>query len=115
MYIIIQNIFIYISLFNLKRKMSKEMKVVCDLVGNSLTCELLPHTLDVFLKIRTQSGEHTFSEDVYTRTLKYRRWNNKLRPFCSFKKRLENIFRRRGSSSNDSWGTSTQTIINQTE
>ena len=31
------------------------------------------------------------------------------------KKRVANIFRRRDSSSNDSWGTSTQTIINQTE
>ena len=49
------------------------------------------------------------------RTLKYRRWNNKLRPFRSLKKRVVNIFRRRDSSSNDSWGTSTQTIINQTE
>ena len=56
-----------------------------------------------------------FREDVYTRTLKYRRWNNKLRPFHLLKKRVANIFRRRGSSSNDSWGTSTQTIVNQTE
>ena len=48
--------------------------------GNRL--ETLPeHMMDVMLKVRMRSGEHTFREDVYTRTLKYRRWNNELRPF----------------------------------
>ena len=95
--------------------MSKEMKVTCDFLQNSLMCELPPHTLDVMLKVQTQSGEHTFREDVYTRTLKYRKWNNQMKPFRSLKRRVASIFRRRRSSSNDSWGTSTQTIVNQTE
>ena len=93
--------------------MSKEMKVTCDFIQNSLVCELPPHTLDVILKVRTRSGEHTFKEDVYTRTMKYRRWNNQMRPFRSLKKRVANIFRRRRSSSNDSWGDSTQTVVNR--
>ena len=95
--------------------MSKEMKVTCDFIQNSLICELPPHTLDVVLKVQTRSGEHTFKEDVYTWTIKYRRWNNQMRPFRSLKKRVANIFRRRRSSSNDSWGDSTQTIVNQPE
>ena len=95
--------------------MSKEMKVECDLIQNSLVCELPPLTLDVVLKVRTKSGEHTFREDVYTRTMKYRRWNNQMRPFRSLKKRVANIFRRRSSTSDDSWGNSTQTVINQAE
>ena len=45
---------------------------------NNLTCVLPEHTMDVLLKVQTRSGEHTFWEDVYTRTLKYRRWNNEL-------------------------------------
>ena len=53
-----------------------------------------------------------FREDVYTRTLKYRRWNNELRPFRSLKKRVVNIFRKRNSFSDSSRGTSTQTIVN---
>ena len=91
------------------------MKVSCDFVQNSLICQLPPHTLDVVLKVQTRSGEHTFKEDVYTRMIKYRRWNNQMRPFRSLKKRVANIFRRRRSSSNDSWGDSTQTIVNQPE
>ena len=47
--------------------------------------------------------------------LKYRRWNNQLRPFRSLKKRVANIFRKRNSISDDSRGTSTQSIINYTE
>ena len=45
--------------------------------------------------------------------MKYRRWNNQMRPFRSLKKRVANIFRRRRSSSNDSWGDSTQTVVNR--
>ena len=95
--------------------MAKEIKVDCDFIQNSLICELPPQTLDVLLRVRTRSGEHTFREDVYTRSLKYRRWNNQMRPFRSLKKRVANIFRRRRSTSNDSWGDSTQTIINWEE
>ena len=95
--------------------MAKEIKVDCDFIEKSLICELPPQTLDVLLRIRTRSGEHTFREDVYTRSLKYRRWNNQMRPFRSLKKRVANIFRRRRSTSNDSWGDSTQTIINWEE
>ena len=68
--------------------------------------------MDVLLKVRTKSGEHTFREDVYTRTLKYRRWNNKLRPFRSLKRRVADIFLKRNSFSDSSRGTATQTIVN---
>ena len=68
--------------------------------------------MDVLLKVRTKSGEHTFREDVYTRTLKYRRWNNELRSFRSLKRRVADIFQKRNSFSDSSRGTSTQTIIN---
>ena len=68
--------------------------------------------LDVTLKVRTRSGKHMFREDVYTRTLKYRRWNNELQPFCSLKKRVANMFWKRNSLSDSSRGTSTQTIVN---
>ena len=60
-------------------------------------------------------GEHTFREDVYTCMLKYRRWNNELRPFQSLKRRVANIFQKRNSLSDDSRGTSTQTIVNNVE
>ena len=53
----------------------------CDFLTNSLTSALPEHTMAMMLKVRIRSGEHMFREDVYTRTLKYRRWNNKLRPF----------------------------------
>ena len=65
------------------------MNVKCDFIENNLTCVLPEHTMDVLLKVRTRSGEHTFWEDVYTRTLKYWRWNNKLRPFQSLKERVQ--------------------------
>ena len=68
--------------------------------------------MDVVLKVRTKMGEHTFREDVYMRSLKYRRWNNQLRPFRSLKKRVANIFRKRASFSDNSRNTSTQLIIN---
>ena len=92
--------------------MAKEMNVYCNFPKNSLTCILPEHTMDVMLKVRTRSGEHTSREDVYTRTLKYRRWNNELQPFCSFKERVANMFWKRNSLSDSSRGTSTQTIVN---
>ena len=91
------------------------MKVHCDFLTSSLTCTLLEHMMAVMLKVRTRSGEHTFREDVYTRTLKYRRWNNKLRPFRSLKRRVANMFQKRNSLSDDGRGTSTQTIVNNIE
>ena len=78
-------------------------------------CELPEHTMDVMLKVKTRTGEHTFREDIYTHTLKYRRWNNELRPFQSLKRRVANIFWKRNLLSDDSKGTSTQTIVNDVE
>ena len=95
--------------------MAKEMNVKCNFVENNLTCVLPEHTMDVLLKVRTRSGEHTFWEDVYTRTLKYQRWNNELRPFQLLKKRVANMFRKRNLLSDSSRGTSTQTIVNNIE
>ena len=71
--------------------------------------------MDVMLKVQTRTGEHTFREDVYTHTLKYRRSNNELRPFPSLKRRVANIFQKQNSISDDSKGTSTQTIVNDVE
>ena len=93
-------------------KMAKEMNISCDFVEHQLNCMLPANTMDVLLKVRMKSGEHTFREDVYTRTLKYRRWNNELRPFRSLKRRVADIFRKRNSFSDSSRGTSTQTIVN---
>ena len=92
--------------------MTKEMNVSCDFVKHQLNCVLPANTMDVLLKVRTKSGEHTFREDVYTRTLKYRRWNNELRLFRSLKRRVADIFRKRNSFSESSRSTSTQTIVN---
>ena len=92
-------------------KMATEMNIMCDFLNNNLTCVLPEHTMNVLLKVRTKSGEHTFREDVYMRTLKYRRWNNELRPFHSLKKRVANMFHKRNSFSDSSRGTSTQTIL----
>ena len=92
--------------------MTKEMNVSCNFLENNLTCVLPEHTIDVLLKVQTRSGEHTFREDVYTRTLKYKRWNNELQPFCSLKNRVANMFRKRNLLSDSSRGTSTQTIVN---
>ena len=94
-------------------KMAKEMNVSCNFIEHKLHCELPDNTMDVLLKVQTRSGEHTFREDIYMRTLKYRRWNNELRPFCSLKRRVANIFRKRNSFSDSSRGTSTQTIMNE--
>ena len=95
--------------------MAKEMNVNCNLLENKLVCKLPEHTMDVLLKVRTKTGEHTFREDIYTHTLKYRKWNNELRPFRSLKRRVANIFQKRDSLPDDSRGTSTQTIINHVE
>ena len=92
--------------------MAKKMNVKCNFLENNLTCVLPEHTMDVLLKVGTRSGEHTFQEDMYTRTLKYRRWRNELRPFHSLKKRVASMFCKRNSFSDSSRGTSTQTIIN---
>ena len=46
------------------------MNVHCNFQKNSLAGVLPEHMMDVLLKMRTRSGEHTFREDVYTRTLK---------------------------------------------
>ena len=80
---------------------------------NQLVCELPEHTMDVLLKVRTRTGEHTFREDVYTHMLNYRRWNNELRPFRSLKRRVAYIVCKRNSFSDDSRRTSTQTLVNQ--
>ena len=61
--------------------MAKEMNVHCDFLANWLTCELPEHMMDVMLKVRMRTREHTFREDMYAQTLKFRRWNNKLGPF----------------------------------
>ena len=92
--------------------MAKEMDVSCNFIEKQLVCMLPNQMMDVLLKVCTKTGEHTFWEDVYTCTLKYRRWNNQLRPFRSLKKRVANIFRKRNSMSDDSRGISTQSIIN---
>ena len=92
--------------------MAKEMSISCNFLAHNLTCVLPDNTMDVLLKVRTRSGEHTFREDVYTRTLKYRRWNNELRPFHSLKRRVASIFHKRNSFSDSSRGTSMQTIVN---
>ena len=71
--------------------------------------------MDMMLKVQMRTGEHTFKEDVYMCTLKYRRWNNELRPFWSLKRRVANIFWKQNLLSDDSKGTSTQTIIKNVE
>ena len=79
-------------------KMAKEMNVSCDFMEHQLNCMLLANTMDVLLKVRMKSGEHTFREDV--------------RPFCSLKRRVADIFRKRNSFSDSSRGISTQMIVN---
>ena len=91
--------------------MAKEMNVMCDFIQHNLTCTLPENTMDVLLKVCTRSGEHTFREDVYTRTLKYRKWNNELRPFRSLKKRVARMFQKRNSFSDSGRATSTQTMM----
>ena len=95
--------------------MAKEMNVTYDFNEKQLVCKLPEQMMDVLLKIRTKTGEHTFWEDVYTHTLKYCRWNNQLRSFRSLKKRVANIFHKRNSMSDDTRGTSSQSVINTME
>ena len=92
--------------------MAKEMNVTCDFLEHKLNCVLPTNMMDVLLKVRMKMGEHIFREDVYTRTLKYRRWNNELRPFHSSKRRVANIFCKRNSFSDGSRTTSIQTVVN---
>ena len=91
--------------------MAKEMSITCNFIQHNLHCVLPDNTMDILLKACTRLGEHTF-KDIYTRTLKYRKWNNELRPFHSLKKRVAWMFHKRNSYSDSSRGTSTQTIIN---
>ena len=91
------------------------MSITCDFIDMQLACKLPKQMMDVLLKIRTKTWEHTFREDVYTCTLKYHRWNNQLKPFRSLKRRVANIFRKRNSFSDDSRGTSMQSIVNHME
>ena len=95
--------------------MAKEMEVSCDFIGKQLVFMLTNQMMGVLLKVHMKTGEHTFREDVYTCSLKYRMWNNQLRPFRSLKKRVANIFRKRTSNFNDSRGTSSQLIVNYME
>ena len=92
--------------------MAKEMNITCDFIQHNLTCTLPENTMDVLLKVCTRLEEYTFREDVYMRTLKYRRWNNELRPFRSLKKRVARMFQKRNLFSDSSSGTSTQIIVN---
>ena len=92
--------------------MAKEMSIACDFIQHNLHCMLPENTMDILLKVCTRLGEHTFREDIYTRTLKYRKWNNELRPFHSLKKRVAQMFQKRNSYLDSSRGTSTQTIVN---
>ena len=66
--------------------MAKEMNITCDFIEKWLVSELPEQMMDVLLKIRRKTGEHTFQKDVYIHTLKYHRWNNQLKPFRSLKK-----------------------------
>ena len=93
--------------------MAKEMNVSSDFFGK-------PFNLWV---TRTHNGCDAEGMDkngktyiqrryIYMHTLKYRRWNNELTPFQSLKRRVTNIFQKQNSLSDNSRGTSTQTIIN---
>ena len=52
--------------------MAKEMEVSCDFVGKQLVCMLPNQTMDVPMKVCMKTGKHTFREDVYMCSLKYR-------------------------------------------
>ena len=52
--------------------MAKEMEVSCDFIGKQLVCMVANQMMDMLLKVHTKTGEHTFREDVYTHSLKYR-------------------------------------------
>ena len=91
------------------------MEVNCDFIGKQLVCMLPNQMMDVLLKVCTKTGEHTFREDVYMCSLKYRMWNNQVRSFRALKKRVANILRKRTSNLEDSRGTSSQSIVNYME
>ena len=69
-----------IILLLLLSKMAKKIEVNCNFMAKQLVCRLSSGMMDM-LKIRTKLGEHTFREDIYTRSLKYRMWSNHQRPF----------------------------------
>ena len=94
-------------------KMAKEMSITCNFIQHDLHCVLPDNTMDVLLNVHTRSGKHPFREDIYTRTLKYRKWNNELGPFRSLKKRVARMFRKRNSYSESSRATSMQMIVNE--
>ena len=57
------NLFIYI--YNLENilliyKIAKEMNVTCNFLTKQLLCDLPEQTMDVLLKVRMKTGEHTF-------------------------------------------------------
>ena len=93
--------------------MAKEMSITCDFIQHNLHCVLPENTMDILLKVHTRLGEQTFREDIYTRTLKYRKWNNELRLFHSLKKRVAWMFHKGNSYLDSSRGTSTQMIVNE--
>ena len=95
--------------------MAKEMDISCDFVGKQLVCMLPNQMMDMLLKVRAKTGKHIFREDVYTHSLKYRMWNNQLRPFRSLQKRVATIFRKRRSNLDDGRGISSQSIANYME
>ena len=95
--------------------MAKGMEVSCDFIGKHLVCMLPNQMKGVLLKVHTKAGDHTFREDVYRHSLKYRMWNNQLRPSRLLKKRVASIFRKRTSNSDDSRCTSSQSIVNYME
>ena len=74
--------------------MAKELDVTCNFARKQLVCNLLGGVLEVMVKIRTKYGEHTFKEDVYTRSQKYKMWDDQERPFGSLRRRVASIFRR---------------------
>ena len=65
--------------------MAEKMDVSCDFIEKQLVCMLPNQTMDVLLKVQTKTEEHTFKKDVHMHSLKYRMWNNQLRPFRSLK------------------------------
>ena len=95
--------------------MAKEMEVHCDFGEKQLACKLPSQMMDMLLKVHTKTGEHTFREDVYTCSLKYRMWNNQLRPFLFVNEEGSKHFWKRNLISDDSRGSSLQSVINYME
>ena len=40
--------------------MAKEISITCDFIEKQLVCKLPEQMMDVLLKIKTKTGEHTF-------------------------------------------------------